>query len=346
MAQAIGAREEQWVSRVVDYSSQYNNDTWAAHQIIGPPKVYPRYGDLNGAWAQGNRANNEFIVIEFSRAVNPEQIDIYETYNAGAVVKVGVRNGGHPNADWETIWQVNSPHVEARSRIFSIPCSNKISYGINQIRLEVNCTAAGSWCEIDCVKLIGHSSYHDIAHRELIMNLKQFLKDDCLADVVFQLDGGQTISAYRNLLRTRCHYFSLLFDEHGTNTETPIPIGNISYDAFYQILNYTYTETIDSTLNYEVYLELMRKADEYYLSPIYDDAFGFIKKLVNSRNVLKIYLSACSPIDAEGNPTLILTDVIDYCVGFVQRHRQEVYKSDEMHLLPKDMLLKLVQLVL
>ena len=49
---------------------------------------------MNGAWAQGNRANNEFIVVEFPRAVNPEQIDIYGTYNAGAVVKVDVRNGG------------------------------------------------------------------------------------------------------------------------------------------------------------------------------------------------------------------------------------------------------------
>ena len=32
------------VSRVIDFSSQYNNRTWSANQIIGPPKVYPRYG--------------------------------------------------------------------------------------------------------------------------------------------------------------------------------------------------------------------------------------------------------------------------------------------------------------
>jgi hypothetical protein len=32
------------VSRVIEYSSQYNNDTWSANQVIGPPKVYPRHG--------------------------------------------------------------------------------------------------------------------------------------------------------------------------------------------------------------------------------------------------------------------------------------------------------------
>ena len=50
-------------------------------------------GDINGAWAQGNRANDEFLIVEFGRAVYPVQIHIYETFNPGAVVKVSVRNG-------------------------------------------------------------------------------------------------------------------------------------------------------------------------------------------------------------------------------------------------------------
>lgn len=39
---------EQWVARVLDFSSQYNDTTWAADQVIGAPKVYPNYGDLHG----------------------------------------------------------------------------------------------------------------------------------------------------------------------------------------------------------------------------------------------------------------------------------------------------------
>ena len=32
------------VSRVIQFSSQYNDNTWSANQVVGPPKVYPRHG--------------------------------------------------------------------------------------------------------------------------------------------------------------------------------------------------------------------------------------------------------------------------------------------------------------
>ena len=54
---------EQWVHRVRTYSSQYNDTNWAANQVIGAPKVYPKYGDHHGAWAQGRRDANEFIEV-------------------------------------------------------------------------------------------------------------------------------------------------------------------------------------------------------------------------------------------------------------------------------------------
>ena len=54
---------EQWVQRVRKYSSQYNDSTWAAHQVTGRPKVYPQYGDIHGAWAQSNPDANEYIEV-------------------------------------------------------------------------------------------------------------------------------------------------------------------------------------------------------------------------------------------------------------------------------------------
>jgi len=36
---------------------------WSANSVIGPPTVYPRYGDIHGAWAQGNTTESEFIVV-------------------------------------------------------------------------------------------------------------------------------------------------------------------------------------------------------------------------------------------------------------------------------------------
>lgn len=37
--------------------------SWSADQILGPPKVYPEYGDLHGAWASEECNLREFIEV-------------------------------------------------------------------------------------------------------------------------------------------------------------------------------------------------------------------------------------------------------------------------------------------
>ena len=39
--------------------------SWCATMIIGPPKVYPDYGDKPGAWAQGVINDSQFIEVKF-----------------------------------------------------------------------------------------------------------------------------------------------------------------------------------------------------------------------------------------------------------------------------------------
>jgi len=235
------------------------------------------------------------------------------------------------------------------ARIFTVSCPNISSREINQIRVDVNCSAAGNWCEIDCIKLIGYTSHNDLSYKELIINLKQLLLDDCLSDVTFQLDNGQTISSYRNILSNRCIYFEQLFDEDSSNNQKPIKIKNISYEAFYQILHFIFTDTIEPVLTYETCLELMRKADEFYLSPIYNEAFNILKKTINKTNVLKLYtesgLFSTSSNDNQQD-RILLNDVVKLCVEFIQKNRRDVYLSDQMKELTKDMLLELIQLVL
>jgi hypothetical protein len=88
----------------------------------------------------------------------------------------------------------------------------------------------------------------------------------------------------------------------------------------------------------------MRKADEYYLSPIYNEALAILKRIINKTNVLKLFIDSFS--DDNKQDTIILHDVINLCVEFIQKNRRDVYLSDQMRLLTKDMLLQLVKLVL
>ena len=38
--------------------------SWSANCVIGTPKVYPKYGDINGAWAhRDSNTRQEFIEV-------------------------------------------------------------------------------------------------------------------------------------------------------------------------------------------------------------------------------------------------------------------------------------------
>ena len=37
--------------------------SWSANKVIGPPDVYPQYGDLTNAWASQTVNNVEFIEV-------------------------------------------------------------------------------------------------------------------------------------------------------------------------------------------------------------------------------------------------------------------------------------------
>jgi hypothetical protein len=144
----------QWVGRVISFSSQYNEDTWSANKIIGPPLVFPNYGDLQNAWAQASDFHaNHFIELEFPEEVYVTKLNIYETYHAGSVVRIKIKNP--LNDDWKLVWEsaVGPMNIET-SRIFS-PDLKKTLFKTKCVRLDIDCTAANSFCEIDAVELVG-----------------------------------------------------------------------------------------------------------------------------------------------------------------------------------------------
>lgn len=216
---------------------------------------------------------------------------------------------------------------------------------INQIRLDVDCTAANNWCEIDSIKLIGHTSMSHMSYKELVQGLKHLLIDQYLTDVTFELDDGKRISSYKNILRNRSIYFQQLFQNELTKNDEIIRIENISSGAFYQILHFVFTDQIEPVLTFEICLELMRKADEYFLSPIYDQAFEILKQNITKQNVLKIFTQTGLFSTSSDDELILLPDVIDACVDFIQKNRRDVYLSEHIDQLDKEMLLRLIKLV-
>lgn len=141
----------QWVSSVSNFSSQYDSTGWSAEKVIGPPKVYPKHGDIRGAWASGTKTNNEFIEVVFLEKVYPTEINIYETYNAGGTRKVEAKTD---SGTWVTIYEAPKVEVIKASRIFKPPFIDA-NISINILKITIDCTSANTWVEIDAVELVG-----------------------------------------------------------------------------------------------------------------------------------------------------------------------------------------------
>ena len=69
--------------------------------------------------------------LEYEEAIYIEEIDIYETLNGGAVVKVSCKN---PSGSWDAVWSTSQPQHIQKSRIFSPPLEVRVAdYGDVQL---------------------------------------------------------------------------------------------------------------------------------------------------------------------------------------------------------------------
>jgi len=142
---------------VVSYSSSYNSG-WEAATVLGAPRVFPKYGDIRGAWAPASSSGTyEYLELAFPSPVFITGIDIFETHCPGHFDVIYAKLDETEVTLWKTVIdpQKNAEyHRERKSRIFT-PDIEKPVIRSNTIRLNLNCTMAPTWAEIDCVILRG-----------------------------------------------------------------------------------------------------------------------------------------------------------------------------------------------
>ena len=145
------AISEQWAVRA-EASSQYSNNSWSAQQMIGEPDT-PEPGDNGTAWAAGSSDMQiETLLLNYAQAVVPTGIEIYETYNPGAVTRIEVLD---PASDeWVVVWEGLADTAGEEIAVFS-PALAPVDFATTQVRVTVDEPALPGWNEIDAVKLIG-----------------------------------------------------------------------------------------------------------------------------------------------------------------------------------------------
>jgi hypothetical protein len=138
-------------STVTSYSSEFNLNPpgWFANQILGAPDVFPVYGDIPLAWAPlSTDDQREHIQIAYTNPAPINFIDVYETFNPGAVDTVYVKN---PNTGlFEVVYTATAapqPPVSRKLHI-TFPVT---AFSVSEIRIAMNSPAVPDWNEIDAV---------------------------------------------------------------------------------------------------------------------------------------------------------------------------------------------------
>lgn len=135
-------------------SSQYGSEDgdWSAKQLVGQPDVYPKYGDDRLAWTPNNMNNGrQWIEVGFREAVYVELVEIYETFNPGAVVKVELideKGGSH------LIWEGSAAPLASTARIFSVK-NTFVAMRCKGVRVTLDTDSVPGWNEIDAVSITG-----------------------------------------------------------------------------------------------------------------------------------------------------------------------------------------------
>ena len=148
---------KQFADGIIEYSTEYSvaPGPWSSFVVLGAPDTYPEYGDIQTAWAsRTSDGADEFLTVAFDTAQYVDQIEIYETYNPGAVTSIAARNVD--NGSWTHIYE---GHVEKdlakRSRIMTIDIP-ETSFLVDAIRINISSRQVKGWNEIDAVSISGH----------------------------------------------------------------------------------------------------------------------------------------------------------------------------------------------
>ncbi|GKT34472.1 unnamed protein product, partial [Aduncisulcus paluster] len=138
----------------------------SSKDLCGKPTFFPNYGDSRSTWAPAGYTGQETLVIVYDKPVLPLRMEIYETYNPGALIRVQgcyipcddiPVPGGFvdENIVWEMLW-------ENTDRKRGAPCSliNKLTlspsgHPLNVFKLSIDCSGWSDWYEIDAINLVG-----------------------------------------------------------------------------------------------------------------------------------------------------------------------------------------------
>jgi hypothetical protein len=142
-----------WASSVLGYSTQYSDTAWSAQQALGAPNVYPRHGDIQQAWASRTAdEQDEWIELGYDVPRSVSAVEIYETYNPGAIetVELITTSGRRIQLRAPSLKETDAV-TEVNKAVIQTPCTSE---PIAAVRINLRSIETKGWNEIDAVGLV------------------------------------------------------------------------------------------------------------------------------------------------------------------------------------------------
>jgi len=148
MASSIDRR---FADSVIAYSTQTSSVQYSANTVLGTPDVYPNYGINTNAWVSSSAdGRREYMTLRFPNPAPINVVEIYETFNPGAVDTIFVKNPGTGNYD--IVYSATAKAAPALAR------RNRISfattdYNVSEIRIAIASDSVNGYNSIDAVAI-------------------------------------------------------------------------------------------------------------------------------------------------------------------------------------------------
>lgn len=148
------SQQVQWASSVINYSSQMEEHTFSARQVLGEPNAMTGGGRSGMAWSAREDARKEFLHVGFDKPIKASQVIVAESYNPGAVVRVLLydKNGAETE-----VYKVKADTLQQPNRLLSIKF-DLTAFEVQAVKVFIDCRLTPGENQIDA---IGISSTQD-----------------------------------------------------------------------------------------------------------------------------------------------------------------------------------------
>ncbi len=145
----IQAQKIQWVSTIIEASSELTPREYSAEQIIGKPNVTPGTGESPNAWMPFREDREEYVKVGFEKPFKIRQIAIAESLNPSAIYQIFL----YDRSDNEFLINTFEPRpIELNSRMLHV-FFDLTEYEVAAVKIVLYCDAVPGYNAIDAIAI-------------------------------------------------------------------------------------------------------------------------------------------------------------------------------------------------